>query len=488
MKLKIGSAYQKAVTIIEKLKEGNASIFICGKSGTGKTTLSSDIIIRKLLEAGVRIVVIDHRHAVSLPADLEPYVHRQDVSQRPLKLHLFGASGNPADAAAYFVDTITSVITLSDTQKPLLLFLLEKVLRNEPAPNEALELLHQEIQNSRSRAAPGLEKALTPLWGQKFFENGDFELFSGITFLELSPFSPPTQHIVEEIVFAALLREATHEDFPPTFLYLDELSNFPLHQTSALGKILNEGRKYGLYSLLVAQSIRNFNPEQRLLLQQCKYTMFFQPADEDIRKCIGLISSSGGTKLTSMLKSLQVGEFMVSGPVYVGDSDTPTTKPLVVHSKPPEDIAPANGPLTLPEPPDSEPILPPAQIDFLPPLDDLDGCDEEEVAPSNEFEPATEDVCPPLPSSSCKLSSAPVSPSEKVSEPPKQDLPTSAQIIASIASSNQLRPYCDYYSPAWLQTQPIDSSCVKFDFSRADFSPLLRKDEERFLFNPFIQP
>ena len=58
MRLKIGSTYQKAVTIIEKLKEGNASIFICGKSGTGKTTLSSDIIIRNLLESGVRIVVI----------------------------------------------------------------------------------------------------------------------------------------------------------------------------------------------------------------------------------------------------------------------------------------------------------------------------------------------------------------------------------------------------------------------------------------------
>lgn len=36
MKLKIGSTYQKAVTIVEKLKEGNASIFICGKSGRRK--------------------------------------------------------------------------------------------------------------------------------------------------------------------------------------------------------------------------------------------------------------------------------------------------------------------------------------------------------------------------------------------------------------------------------------------------------------------
>ena len=489
MRLKIGSTYQKAVTIIEKLKEGNASIFICGKSGTGKTTLSSNIT-RNLLEAGVRIVVIDHRHAVSLPADLEPYVHRQDVSQKPIKLHLFGTSANPADAAASFVDTVASVIRLSDGQKPLLISLLEKSLRDSPASDEALERLHLEVQNSRSLAAPGLEKALTPLWGQKFFENGDFEIFSGITLLELGSFPPSTQHIVEEVVFAALLREATHEDFPPTFLYLDELSNFPLHQTSALGKILNEGRKYGLYCLLVAQSIRNFKAEQRILLQQCKYAMYFQPADDEVRMCARFISSSGGIKLTSMLKSLQVGEFLVSGPVYVGDSDTPTTKPLVVHSKPPEDVVPASDALTIPMPSDTEPILPPAQIDFLPPLDELDGCDDcndEDSTQNNEFEPVTEDIYPPLPSSSYKLSSASISPSKEVSEPPKQDLPTSEQIIASIASSNRPRSCYDYYSPAWPQTQPIDSSCVEFDFSHADFSPLVRKDDKRFVFTPNIK-
>ena len=486
MRLKIGSTYQKAVTIIEKLKEGNASIFICGKSGTGKTTLSSNIT-RNLLEAGVRIVVIDHRHAVSLPADLEPYVHRQDVSQKPIKLHLFGTSANPADAAASFVDTVASVIRLSDGQTPLLISLLEKSLRDSPASDEAWERLHREIQNSRSLAAPGLEKALTPLWGQKFFENGDFEIFSGITLLELGSFPPSTQGLLLHMGLGDLLREATHEDFPPTFLYLDELSNFPLHQTSALGKILNEGRKYGLYCLLVAQSIRNFKAGQRILLQQCKYAMYFQPADDEVRMCARFISSSGGTKLTSMLKSLQVGEFLVSGPVYVGDSDTPTTKPLVVHSKPPENVVPASDSPTIPMPSDTEPILPPAQIDFLPPLDELDGCDDEDSTQNNEFEPVTEDIYPPLPSSSYKLSSASISPSKEVSEPPKQDLPTSEQIIASIASSNRPRSCYDYYSPAWPQTQPIDSSCVEFDFSHADFSPLVRKDDKRFVFTPNIK-
>lgn len=58
MRLKIGSTYQKAVTIIEKLKEGNASIFICGKSGTGKTTLSSNITIFDICHIAPPIYIV----------------------------------------------------------------------------------------------------------------------------------------------------------------------------------------------------------------------------------------------------------------------------------------------------------------------------------------------------------------------------------------------------------------------------------------------
>lgn len=484
MRLKIGSTYQKAVTIIEKLKEGNASIFICGKSGVGKSTLSSNII-RNLLEAGVRIVVIDHRHAVSLPADLEPYVHRQDMFQKPIKLHLFGTSANPADAAASFVDTVASIIGLSDGQKPLLLSLLEKVLRNSPASDEALERLHLEVQNSRSLAAPGLEKALTPLWGQKFFENGDFEIFSGITLLELGSFPPSTQHIVEEVVFAALLREATHEDFPPTFLYLDELSNFPLHQTSALGKILNEGRKYGLYCLLVAQSIRNFKAEQRILLQQCKYIMYFQPADEEVRMCASLLSTKDKAKLVSTLKRLQVGEFMVSGSVYVGDSDTPTTKPLVVHSKSPEDVVPANDPLAIPVPSDTEPILPPAQIDLLLPLDALDDCDDEEAAPSKP-ETVTENACPLLPDSPSEPSIEPLHLRDESSAPQEQSQSPQMQLLRSaVFTSVPMNSYYGNYNCSWspAQVQP-----ETFSYPNMDFSSLIQQDDAQISFQALITP
>ena len=139
--------------------------------------------------------------------------------------------------------------------------------------------------------------------------------------------------------------------------------------------------------------------------------------------CARFISSSGGIKLTSMLKSLQVGEFLVSGPVYVGDSDTPTTTPLVVHSNPPEDVVPASDALTIPMPSDTEPLLPPAQIDFLPPLDELDGCDDEDSTQNNEFEPVTEDVCPPLLSLPREHPTTPVSHNEMISEPPSKICP-----------------------------------------------------------------
>lgn len=484
MKLKIGSTYQKAVTVIEKLKEGNASIFICGKSGVGKSTLSYDII-RGLLESGVRIVVIDHRHAVSLPADLEPHVHRQAVSQKPLKLHLFGASDTPADAAASFADTVTSVIALSNAQEQLLRSLLKEVLLASPAPNEVLERLHQEIKSSHSRSASGLENALAPLFAQKLFEDGDIEFSPGITLLDLSLFSLSTQHIVEEVLFAALLREATREDFSPTFLYLDELSNYLLRSSSALGRILCEGRKQGLYTLLVAQSIRTFKPEQRILLQQCKYMMCFQPADEEVRMCASLLSPKDKAKLVSTLKGLQVGEFMVSGPVYVGDFDTPPLKPLVVHSKPPEDIIPANDPLAIPVPSDTEPILPPAQIDFLLPLDALDDCNDEEAAPSKP-EAVTENACPLLPDSPSEPSVEPLHLRDESSAPQEQSQSQQMQLLQSaVFASVPMNSYYGNYNCSW---PPVQVQPATFSYPNMDFSPLIQSDEAQISFQPLIIP
>lgn len=484
MKLKIGSTYQKAVTIIEKLKEGNASIFICGKSGVGKSTLSYDII-RGLLESGVRIIVIDHRHAVSLPADLEPHVHRQAVSQKPLKLHLFGASDNPADAAASFADTVTSVITLSNAQEQLLRSLLKEVLLASPAPNEVLERLHQEIKSSHSRSASGLENALAPLFAQKLFEDGDIEFSTGITLLDLSSFSLSTQHIVEEVLFAALLREATCESFSPTFLYLDELSNYPLRSSSALGRILCEGRKQGLYALLVAQSIRTFKPEQRILLQQCKYMMCFQPADEEVRMCANLLSPKDKAKLVSTLKVLQVGEFMVSGPVgpvYVGDSDTPAPKPLVIHSKPPEDVIPANDPLAIPVPSDTEPILLPAQIDLLLPLDALDDCDDEEVAPSKP-ETVTENACPLLPDSPSEPFIEPLHLRDESSAPQEQSQSQQMQLLRSVVfASVPMNSYYGNYNCFWPPAQVQPATFYM------DFSSLIQQDDAQISFQALITP
>ncbi len=89
MKLKIGSTYQKAVTIIEKLGAKHFHFYLW-KKRRRKVYCFPTILQGGCWMLGVRIVAIDHRHAVSLPVELEPYVHGQDVSKEPLKLHLLG--------------------------------------------------------------------------------------------------------------------------------------------------------------------------------------------------------------------------------------------------------------------------------------------------------------------------------------------------------------------------------------------------------------
>ena len=268
-------------------------------------------------------------------------------------------------------------------------------------------------------------------------------------------------------------------------MYLDELSNYTLRSSNALGRILCEGRKQGLYALLVAQSIRVFKPEQRTLLQQCKYMMCFQPADEEVRMCASLLSTKDKAKFISTLKGLQVGEFMVSGSVYVGDSDTPTTKPLVVHSKSPEGVIPANGTLAIPAPSDTEPILPPAQIDLLLPLDALDDCDDEEAAPSKP-ETVTENACPLLPDSPSEPSIEPLHLRDESSAPQEQSQSQQMQLLQSaVFASVPMNSYYGNYNCSWppAQVQP-----ATFSYPNMDFSSLIQQDDAQISFQALITP
>lgn len=201
--------------------------------------------------------------------------------------------------------------------------------------------------------------------------------------------------------------------------------------------------------------------------------------------CASLLSPKDKAKLVSTLKVLQVGEFMVSGPVYVGDSDTPTPKPLVVHSKPPEDVIPANDPLAIPVPSDTEPILPPAQIDFLLPLGALDDCDDEEAAPSKP-ETVTENACPLLPDSPSEPSIEPLRLRDEFSAPQEQSQSQQMQLLQSaVFASVPMNSYYGNYNCSWppAQVQP-----ATFSFPNIDYSPLIQEDDAQISFQALITP
>ena len=176
---------------------------------------------------------------------------------------------------------------------------------------------------------------------------------------------------------------------------------------------------------------------------------------------------------------------MVSGPVYVGDSDMPTTKPLVVHSKSPEDVVPANGPLAIPKPSDAEPILPPAQIDLLLPLDALDDCDDEEAAPSKP-ETVTENACPLLPDSPSEPSIEPLHLRDESSAPQEQSQSPQMQLLRSaVFTSVPMNSYYGNYNCSWppAQVQP-----ATFSYPNMDFSSLIQQDDAQISFQALITP
>ena len=487
MIIKIGSSLTGAITIQGEIARDNLSTLILGVSGTGKTHAASQIAA-ELVRHGIKIIMLDHRHSVSLPTDLKAVSCCWNIAEKPLRFPLFPVSSAnktaPTEIASVFTDAIAQVIHLSPSQKSLLLQLSEEAACSSDGLDDFLQSLNQKIANSSSRSSPCLRNALAPLFDQTLFENGDLDLSSCLTLLDLSDLSQATQCIVTELFLSTLLRIASCGKLPPTFLYLDELSNYTLRPSNALGRILCEGRKYGLYCLLIAQSAHSFTPTQRTLLGQCQYKLFFRPAAEDARMCSDLYgpSDSGSkTKLTTMLKSLLIGEFYASGPIYCEGSIRTTSTPFIIHSQPPENEVSLDNPL-LPDFPDSGPILPPAPIEFLPSAKQLsDYTLEEDCIKETEVQPVNEEQVFFSPSNLCdKL----VSVSESLQSAPLVSSASKSSLLEKVISrSSMSNSFCDNYYNDYIN-ESSKTQLLSLASTDISFRPAMRHGSNELFFQP----
>ena len=126
----------------------------------------------------------------------------------------------------------------------------------------------------------------------------------------------------------------------PIVIMIDEVQNLRLGRGTVLNRLITEGRKFSIGSMLISQSLKCFAPDEQLALSQTGTKLFFKPPLTEIRACSEMLAESvrrSGT--VELLKKLKVGQcLLLSDFTYIGDSLQPSSDCIQVSISLPTSI------------------------------------------------------------------------------------------------------------------------------------------------------
>jgi DNA phosphorothioation-dependent restriction protein DptH len=139
--------------------------------------------------------------------------------------------------------------------------------------------------------------------------------------LQLKGLAREIQKIVTEFVLWDLWDYAQNSGSKnrPIPVVLDEIQNLDHGSDSPIGKMLREGRKFGMALILATQTTSQFDQEQRDRLFQAGHKLFFKPAATELDRFAHILAQStqGVSKAdwAQRLASLEKGQCWSLGPV-----------------------------------------------------------------------------------------------------------------------------------------------------------------------------
>lgn len=119
----------------------------------------------------------------------------------------------------------------------------------------------------------------------------------------------------------------------PKVVVLDEVQNLSQDLETPLGKILTEGRKFGLCLIAATQIMSGVDQAAKGRLFLAAHKLFFRPADTELKQTAELVKTASGREnveyWSKKLSSLGKGQCLSLGPAL--NEQTGMLKPLEVH-------------------------------------------------------------------------------------------------------------------------------------------------------------
>ncbi|MDO6562647.1 DNA phosphorothioation-dependent restriction protein DptH [Amphritea sp. 1_MG-2023] len=286
----------------------NRHIIIFGRSGQGKTYCIQGLLM-DLASNNVNSMVVDYTNGF-LPDQLEAEFNvevnpKTDlVAHAPLALNPFerqsqmvagyNLTDKSHDVAARIASVFNSVYsTIGEQQLPTMIRVIEEGLDLYGA-DYGFEKMLSDL-NEAGKVGEALANKLMPMVKANIFSTNTLDIGweniykseeSRTRLIQLATLPRDVWRLATEFILWDLYAYAcsSGNKSKPLPVILDEVQNLDHRLDSPLGKMLTEGRKYGLSLILATQTLSNLKKDEQDRLFQAAHKLFFAPAETEIKK------------------------------------------------------------------------------------------------------------------------------------------------------------------------------------------------------------
>lgn len=293
----------------------NRHLIVFGRSGQGKTYCIQGLLM-EMAKANCNSLVIDYTNGF-LPNHLESefngFVNPQShfLAQKPLGISPFRKQKQDfggvileeqnhivaARIASVFNQVYSSI---GEQQLATLINVLEAGVHRHGCQYDFDCMLDDLREEGRTGEA--LANKLSPMVKSKLFSNNASQNWKTIfnddtsrtNIVQLASLSRDIMQLATEFTLWDLYSYACSygNKSKPLPIVLDEVQNLDHRLESPLGKMLTEGRKYGISLILATQTLSMLSKDEQDRLFQASHKLFFAPAETEIQSYAKLLEQS----------------------------------------------------------------------------------------------------------------------------------------------------------------------------------------------------
>ena len=320
-----------------------SSIFLTGSSGSGKSTAGQCMAIQ-FAKQKTPLLALDLGHTLSpdhicppLSSEFEALAIRHDLYNEPVATDILNPkpcgsnTESPYDTAYGLCQIIGQNNRFGPAQIASLTAEVKTIVECREICPHIFPSILEALKSSTSANVRMLGNRLEPLLQHDVFErrqNGSSSLpiSPHIHIFDVSSYPDTIRTTLAELLLYDWFRSARALQIPIVIM-VDEVQNLRLGRGTVLNRIITEGRKFSIGSILISQSLKGFAPDEQLALSQTGTKLFFKPPLTEIRACSEMLAEPvrrSGT--VELLKKLKVGQcLLLSDFTHIGDSIQPSS-------------------------------------------------------------------------------------------------------------------------------------------------------------------